>query len=82
MDGEGAESILDFLRDYFAPDASDHVHRQVAEFLQYKRAEQTLEGYSLELDVLRCKAEERVRMGAALPDPFVPAICMQNASPS
>ena len=71
MRGGGADGILNIPREYFAPDASVHVSHQVAKFLQCKRTDQTMERCSLELDILRRKAEARVQMGAAFPDAFV-----------
>ena len=70
--GEGVESILNISREYFAPDASDHVYRQVVKFAQYKHADQTLGRYLPEFGILRRKAEARVEMGNALPGVSVP----------
>ena len=78
--GEDVETILKTSREYIQPDASGHVYQQMAELLQYKRADQAIGRYLLESDVFRREAEARVVMGGAFPDTFVSSLSMQNAA--
>ena len=47
MQGEGAETILLTLRNYFQPGALGHVYQQLTKCLQRKRTDQTLRRYLL-----------------------------------
>ena len=53
---------MSVLRDYFQPDALDHVFRQVTIFLQYKRTGEAMGRFLLEFDPLRRAAGARGRV--------------------
>ena len=63
---EDAGTILNAPRDYFQPDALDHVYRQVTIFLQYKRADEAMGRFLLESDPLRRKAGAGLRVPGRL----------------
>ena len=65
MQEEDVGAILNGLRDYFQPDALDHVCQQLPTSLQEKRTDLTTERYQLEFDLVRLKAEARVLRGGA-----------------
>ena len=80
MQGKSVQNISNLLRDHIALNALRHIDQQVVKFLQYRRTDQTMAGYLLEIGISRRKAEARVRIGAAFPVAFVSALVMQNAS--
>ena len=57
VQGEGAGSILETLRNYSQPGTLGHVCRQVAKFSQYTRTGHTMGRYLLEYDILRREAD-------------------------
>ena len=69
----GAQQISRILRERFAPGASDAVYKEVAKFMNFKCADQTMEVCLMELDVFRDKAEARMAMGSGFPDEFASA---------
>ena len=71
--------VLQVLKQYFAPDASDHVYQDVWKFLHHKRTDQTMERFLLEFDLLRTKAERKIQKGFQFPDSCISALCMGNA---
>ena len=77
---DGADHIVNALRNYFAPGRADSTNRLVARFLQFRQPGQTMGGYSVEFDLLRHKAESAMQMGAGFPDAFVFALCAKNAA--
>ena len=79
MEGVDVTSILQTLKHYFLPDATDQVFQDVQRFLHYKRTDQPMERFILDFDVLRRKAERRIQTGFQFPDPFVSILCMTNA---
>ena len=60
MDGVEVVEVLQVLKQYFSPDASDHVYQDVWKFLHHKRTDQTMERFLLEFDLLRTKAERKI----------------------
>ena len=66
-DGDDAEKISTISRDYFAPEAAGSAHRKAVRVLQSKRADQTLDLYLVEVDLLRRKAESKMQMGGPRP---------------
>ena len=79
MDGVNVAEVLQELKQYFSPDASDHVHQDVWKFLHHKRTDQTMERFLLEFDLLRTKAERKIQIGFRFPDSFISVLCMGNA---
>ena len=79
MDGVAVAEVLQVLKQYCLPDASDHVYQDVWKFLHHKRTYQTTERLLLELDLLRTKAERKIQMGFRFPDSFISVLCMGNA---
>ena len=77
---DGAQQILRILRERFAPDAIDAIIQEVAKFMNFKRADQTMDVYLLEFDVLREKAQAQMATGGGFPGEFASAHCMQNAA--
>ena len=63
MDGVEVAEVLQVLKMYFLPDASDHVYQDVWKFLHHKRTDQTMERFLLEFDLLRTKAEREIQRG-------------------
>ena len=61
MEGVAVTEVLQVLKQYFLPDASDHVYQDVWKFLHHKRTDQTMERFLLEFDLLRSKAERKFR---------------------
>ena len=53
MDGVEVAEVLQVLKQYFLPDASDHVYQDVWKFLHRKRTDETMERFLLEFDLLR-----------------------------
>ena len=72
-------TFLRMLRGYSTPDALDMAHQDVAPFLHCKRAAQTTDKHRAKFDLLRSKAEPRMRMGRPSPEAFVSILRMQNA---
>ena len=79
MEGVAVTEVSQELKQYFLPDASDHVYQDVWKFLPHKRADQTMERFLLEFDVLRTKAERKIQTGFRFPDSFISVLCMGNA---
>ena len=79
MDGVEVAGVLQVLKQYFSPDASDHVYQDVWEFINQKKTDQTMERFLLEFDLLRTKAERKIQKGFQFPDSFISALCMGNA---
>ena len=46
----GAEHVVNTLRDYFAPATADTIYREVARFLQFRWTGQTTDEYIAEFD--------------------------------
>ena len=61
-----ADTVLGILRNYLQSDAVVHVHRQVVKFLRKERADQPMERYLLEFDILRRQAEKRMMTAGAV----------------
>ena len=85
MEGVAVTEVLQELKQYFSPDASDHVYQDVWKFLHHKRTDQTMERFLLEFDLLRTKAERKIQMGFRFPDSFISALlhgeCVANVAP-
>ena len=79
MDGVAVIEVMQVLKQYFLPDASDHVYQEVWKFLHHKRTDQTMERFLLEFDLLRTKAERKIQTGFRFPDSFISVLCMGNA---
>ena len=79
MEGVEVAEVLQVLKMYFLPDASDHVYQDVWEFLHHKRTDQTTGRFLLEFDLLRTKAARKIQRGFQFPDSFISALCMGNA---
>ena len=77
---DGAQRILRISRERFAPDTIDPNHRDVAKFMNFKRADQTMGTYLLEFDMLRKQAESRMLMSSGFPDELASASCAHNAA--
>ena len=75
MEGVAATEVLQVLKQYFLPDASDHVYQDVWKFLHHKRTDQTMERFLLEFDLLRNKAERKIQVGFRFPDAFISILC-------
>ena len=80
MEGVAVTEVLQVLKQYFLPDASDHVYQDVWKFLHHKRTDQTMERFLLEFDLLRAKAERKIQVGFRFPDSFISVLCMGNGS--
>ena len=65
---DGVGRILGILRNYFAPDAADAIHRQVVRFTHFRRAEQPIDEYIAEFDLLRRKSAPKMEAGAGFPE--------------
>ena len=76
----GAETISSISRDYLAPETADSMYQQKALFLQFKRAAQTMDAYSVKSDLLRRTAESKVQMGEAFPEASASVPRMQTAA--
>ena len=79
---DGAGHIVNTWRIYFAPDTAGPIYQEVARFLQFRRTDQPTDRYTVEFDLLRCKAEPKMQMGAGFPETFVFVLRMQDAAPS
>ena len=79
MDGVEVAEVLQELKQYFSPGASDHVYQDVWEFIHHKKTDQTMERFLLEFDLLRSKAERKIQTGFQFPDSFISALYMGNA---
>ena len=64
----------------FAPDKVHSINQGVGRFLQFRRAGQTIDGYIVEFDLLRRKAEPGMQIGGGFPEACVPVLCMQQAA--
>ena len=67
------------LRNYFAPGAVDAVYQDAVRFPRFKWAALFMGELSAKFDLLRRKAESRMRPGSTLPGVFAPVPCSQNA---
>ena len=70
---DGIMEIPQALHDYFAPPALDSVYREVARFLQLKRAAQTMGAHLVRFDLLRMGVLARKRSARSCvcaPRPF------------
>ena len=77
--GERVPGTLNISRNHFAPEAADAIHRQVMRFTRYRRTDQSVAEYIVELHLLRWRAESKMEMGAGFPDQFISIACMDNA---
>ena len=60
------------LRDYFQPDAADHVFAQAGKLHPYVRATQPIEKSLMEFGILRRQAEKHMYpAGGGFPDMFI-----------
>ena len=60
MAGCDVRLVIQTLRDYFQPDAADHIFTQVERFMSYARADQPIEKFLMEFRILRQKASKGV----------------------
>ena len=68
MDNHGGVArILDILRSYFAPEAADAIHQQLMRLMQLRSAEQRIDEFIAEFDLLRRKAETKLEAGRVFP---------------
>ena len=52
--------VVQTLRDYFQPDAIDHIFTHVDKFASYVRTDQPVEKFSMEFGILGRKVEKRM----------------------
>ena len=81
-ENDGAEHIVETLRQYFAPETVNSIKPEVARLPQFRRKEQTIDGNIVEFYLLQRKGESKMRMGAGLPEAFVSAPRMHSSAPS
>ena len=74
MEGVEVAEVLQVLKQYLLPDASDHAYQDVWEPHQHKRTDQTTDRFLLEFDLLRTKAERKIQEGFQFPDSFISAL--------
>ena len=67
---DGAEQILNILRNRFAPDKADCIFQDITKFSYFKRTTQDMDTFLLEFDMLRQKAGARFATGTGFPDEF------------
>ena len=77
---DGVSKILIILRNYFAPEAVDAIQQQVMRFMRFRRADQSIEDYIMEFDLLRREAAPRMKIGAGFPERFVSLLRMDDAA--
>ena len=75
----GAGQVLNFSREYPAPESVDSVNQEANLFSQFKTADQTLDAHIVEFDLLRQK-ESRMQMGGAFPGALAHVLRMRNAA--
>ena len=61
MEGVEVSAVIQTLKHYFLPDATDQVFQDVTKFWGRRRAEQTTERFLLEFDILRARAERKIQ---------------------
>ena len=71
MNNNGANQILQSLREHFTPDAADATYQEVVQSLHFNWAERTMAVFLAEFDVLQRKAESRMHSGGGIPEEFV-----------
>ena len=72
MEGGDVTLVIQVLRDYFQPDAADHVSTQMGKFHSYARTAQPIEQFLMQSDILRQKAEKHMYpAGGGFPDIFI-----------
>ena len=71
--------ILEILGDYFAPEAAGAIHQQVTRFTQYRRANQSIREFTVEINFSRREVGSKMEMGAGFPEQFAPIMPMNNA---
>ena len=64
---DGVARILEILRNYFDSGAADAIRQQVIRSTQFRRAEQSIDDFIAEFDLLRRKAEPKMDTGAGFP---------------
>ena len=79
MEGVEITAVIQVLKSYFSPDATDQVLQDVTKFLNHKRADQTTERFLLEFDILGTKADRVIRQGFQFPDSFISILRTQSA---
>ena len=60
---DGAERVLNTLRDYFAPEAVDSAHQKVVRFLQFRCTDQAMGEYFAEFDLLGRRTDSKMHIG-------------------
>ena len=60
MAGRDARMVLQTLRDYFQPDAFDHVFSQMERSTSYARTDQPVEKFPMEYGLLRQEAKKHM----------------------
>ena len=75
-DGGRTDEISNISRAYFSPEAADSVFQGVARYLRPKWADQTMDFFLVEIDLLRRRAESNTQMGGTFPEAFVSAMRM------
>ena len=78
-DQEGVTRFLEILPNFRASGAAGAIYRQVARLTQYRRAEQFINEFIVESDLLRRKAESKMDMGSGYPEQFASKLRMNNA---
>ena len=78
-DQDGVARILEMLRRNFAPGVADAAYQQVARLFQYRRADQSIDEFIAEFDLLRGKAESMMEMAAGFPEQMASIPRMHNA---
>ena len=73
------ERVLKFPMNYFPTETADSIYREVARPLQFRLAAHTVDGHIAEFDLLQCRKESRMQVGAGFPDATVFGQRMQNA---
>ena len=80
MAGCDVRLVIQTLRDYFQPDAVDHVFAQVERFMSYDRTDQPAEKFLMEFGILRQKAEKHMYpAGGGFPDLYKCCLCIRAA---
>ena len=68
------------LMEFCLLETADSISQGVACFLQLRQTAQTIDGYTVEFDLLRRTAESEMQMSAGFPEACVPALCLQNVA--
>ena len=76
---DGAARILCILRNYVAPEAADAIRRQAMLLSHARRADQRIDAFIVEFDLLGRNAESNMGMGAGFPGPSISILLVNTA---